>query len=238
MESLNGVVAFQHKGSIAWAVDACPFVTLGVCATDGDIFQIYDSTVGNGNLVVAAQLAGEGFEVLRRVVAGKSRKIGRFSGCRQRCCCWRRNLHRIHQNRIHHNRIHQNRIHRNRTNRNRTITHFLHRQVIRAILHAAQDKPSLTGNLADDGTCVQQGVGAYEHLHGEFLVRSEDLRQLRAVGPPRNTRRCSIDALRAALDAVAVDGVGGCQADTRPFNGIACASRAEGDAASDQTASL
>ena len=81
-ESLHRVVAFQHKGSIAWTVDACPIGSVRLSSVDGDIFKIYESTIGNGNFVVAAQRTGECFEVLRRVVTGKSRKIGRFSGCR------------------------------------------------------------------------------------------------------------------------------------------------------------
>ena len=91
LESLDGIRSFEDYSSIAHTVDASPIATAYVYSVDGYIFNVNYSTIGNGNLIVAAQRTCQGFCMCCRVISCERREIGCFSRFGQ---CW-----------FHHNRV-------------------------------------------------------------------------------------------------------------------------------------
>ena len=69
MKSLHSIRTAENDGCVALAGDASPLVVIAVVhAIDGDVIECHHCTVGDGNLHVRGQRAGEDFAVAGSIV--------------------------------------------------------------------------------------------------------------------------------------------------------------------------
>ena len=74
-KSPDGVVAFQYDGGVARTVDARPRAVGVVSAVDGHAVERHGGSVGNGNLHVLAECAGDDIAVICHNIAGQYAEV-------------------------------------------------------------------------------------------------------------------------------------------------------------------